>query len=65
MSPVITLADAIRGLVGEKRALGYKYVSEERALARFELFCASTFPVFDGSPERRSRRGSPRLGGGR
>ena len=44
MSPVITLADAIRGLVGEKRALGYKYVSEERALARFELFCAGAFP---------------------
>ena len=44
MSPVITLADAIRGLVTEKRALGYKYVSEERALARFELFCAGAFP---------------------
>ena len=33
---MITLADAIAGLVAEKRALGYKYVSEERALARFE-----------------------------
>ena len=44
MSAVITLADAIAGLVAEKRAVGYKYVSEERALARFELFCAGEFP---------------------
>jgi integrase/recombinase XerD len=44
VSPVITLADAITGLVVEKRALGYKYVSEERALARFEVFCAGEFP---------------------
>jgi integrase/recombinase XerD len=44
VSSVITLADAIRGLVAEKRALGYKYVSEERALARFEVFCAGAFP---------------------
>ena len=44
MSSVITLADAIAGLVAEKRAVGYKYVSEERALARFELFCAGEFP---------------------
>ena len=44
MSSVISLADAIAGLVAEKRALGYKYVSEERALARFEAFCASEFP---------------------
>lgn len=47
MSPVITLAGAIAGLVAEKRALGYKYVSEERALARFEAFCASEFPGVD------------------
>ena len=44
MSAEITLADAIAGLVAEKRALGYKYVSEERALARFLTFCASEFP---------------------
>ena len=44
MSAAITLADAIAGLVAEKRAVGYKYVSEERALARFEVFCASEFP---------------------
>jgi integrase/recombinase XerD len=44
MSAEIKLAGAITGLVGEKRALGYKYVSEERALARFEVFCASEFP---------------------
>jgi len=40
----IVLADAIAGLVTEKRALGYKYVSEERALARYAAFCASEFP---------------------
>ena len=47
MSAEITLADAIAGLVAEKRALGYKYVSEERALARFDAFCASEFPGLD------------------
>jgi integrase/recombinase XerD len=44
VSSVITLAGAITGLVAEKRAVGYKYVSEERALARFEVFCAGEFP---------------------
>ena len=44
MTDEIELADAITGLVAEKRALGYKYVSEERALARFEAFCAREFP---------------------
>ena len=44
MSAAITLAEAISGLVCEKRALGYKYVSEERALARFEAFCAERVP---------------------
>ena len=44
MSSVISLADAIAGLVAEKRSVGYKYVSEERVLARFEAFCASEFP---------------------
>ena len=44
MSVQITLATAIQGLVCEKRATGYKYVSEERALARFEVFCSSEFP---------------------
>jgi integrase/recombinase XerD len=47
MSAEITLASAITGLVTEKRALGYKYVSEERALARFSAFCASAFPGLD------------------
>ena len=47
MSAEITLADAIAGLVAEKRAVGYKYVSEERALARFKAFCASEFPGLD------------------
>jgi integrase/recombinase XerD len=44
VSSVITLAGAIAELVAEKRAVGYKYVSEERALARFEVFCAGEFP---------------------
>ena len=44
MTGEIKLAGAIAGLVAEKRALGYKYVSEERALARFDAFCASEFP---------------------
>ena len=44
MTGEIELAGAITELVAEKRALGYKYVSEERALARFHAFCASEFP---------------------
>jgi integrase/recombinase XerD len=44
VSSVITLADAITGLLAEKRAVGYKYVSEERALARYAAFSASEFP---------------------
>ena len=47
MSAEIKLAGAITGLVAEKRALGYKYVCEERALARFDAFCASEFPGLD------------------
>ena len=47
MSAEIELASAIAGLVAEKRALGYKYVCEERVLARFEVFCASEFPGLD------------------
>jgi integrase/recombinase XerD len=47
MSAVVSLADAIAGLIAEKRATGYKYVSEERALARFDAFCASGFPGMD------------------
>ncbi len=44
MSAEITLASAIAGLIAEKRATGYKYMSEGRALARFKVFCASEFP---------------------
>jgi len=47
MTAVITLASAITGLVAEKRATGYKYVSEERTLARFEAFSATEFPGVD------------------
>ena len=44
MSAAITLADAISGLVAEKRAVGYKYRAEERMLDRFEAFCRREFP---------------------
>jgi integrase/recombinase XerD len=44
MSPDITLVDAITALVAQKRAVGYKYASEERVLVRFAAFCRSEFP---------------------
>jgi integrase/recombinase XerD len=47
VSAELELPGAIAGLVAEKRALGYKYVSEERTLARFNAFCASEFPGLD------------------
>src|SRR5262249_48890410 len=51
MIPDITLAEAITALVAEKRAVGYKYVAEERVLARFAAFCRSQFPG-SGVPTR-------------
>ena len=53
MSPDITLTDAITALVAEKRAVGYKYVAEERVLARFAAFCRSEFPGL-GAPDQAS-----------
>jgi integrase len=47
MSAAITLADAIAALVGEKRAVGYKYDAEARVLARFEAFTRREFPGLD------------------
>jgi integrase/recombinase XerD len=47
MSTDITMADAITALVTQKRAVGYKYASEERVLARFAAFCRSEFPGLD------------------
>ncbi|HYB24297.1 MAG TPA: site-specific integrase, partial [Solirubrobacteraceae bacterium] len=47
MSTAVSLADAISGLVSEKRALGYKYRAEALVLGRFEAFCASEFPGVD------------------
>lgn len=44
MTPDIELADAITALVEQKRAVGYKYASEERVLARFAAFCRGEFP---------------------
>jgi integrase/recombinase XerD len=47
MSAAITLTDAIAALVGEKRAVGYKYHAEARVLARFEAFTRREFPGLD------------------
>lgn len=47
MSAAITLAGAIAALVGEKRAVGYKYDAEARVLARFEAFTRREFPGLD------------------
>jgi integrase/recombinase XerD len=44
MTAEVDLADAITALVAQKRAVGYKYVSEERVLARFEAFSRGEFP---------------------
>jgi integrase/recombinase XerD len=39
-----TLAEAITALVAQKRAVGFKYLAEERVLARFAVFCRAEFP---------------------
>ena len=65
MTAGITLADAIAGLVAEKRAVGYKYVSEERALAASGRSAPASSPAWTRSRELPSRRGSPRRGRGR
>ena len=39
----MTLAEAIAALVAEKRAVGFKYVAEERVLTRFAAFCRTEF----------------------
>jgi site-specific recombinase XerD len=44
MTADIDLADAITALVAQKRAVGYKYDTEERVLARFEQFCRAELP---------------------
>jgi integrase/recombinase XerD len=44
MSTDITMADAITALVAQKRAVGYKYATEARVLARFAAFCRAEFP---------------------
>lgn len=42
-SSPITLTDAITALVTEKRAVGFTYVTEERVLTRFAVFCRTEF----------------------
>jgi site-specific recombinase XerD len=44
MNDGLTLAGALTALAAEKRAVGYKYDTEERVLARFEAFCRAEFP---------------------
>ncbi|MDQ1305205.1 MAG: hypothetical protein QG671_1036 [Actinomycetota bacterium] len=39
----ITLNEAITAVVMEKRAVGFKYVAEERVLTRFAVFCRTEF----------------------
>ena len=53
MSPAITMDGAITALVAEKRAVGFKYDTEERVLARFAAFSASQFPGLQ-APDRAS-----------
>jgi integrase/recombinase XerD len=45
--PSITLTEAITALVTEKRAVGFKYVTEERVLTRFSAFCRTEFGGLD------------------
>ena len=47
MTPAITMAEAITAVVTEKRAVGYKYVAEEKVLVRFAAFCHGEFPGLD------------------
>jgi integrase/recombinase XerD len=47
VSAGITLSDAIKALVAEKRAVGYKYHAEQQVLTRFEAFNRSQFPGLD------------------
>jgi integrase/recombinase XerD len=42
-----TLTEAITALVTEKRAVGFKYVAEERVLTRFAAFCRTEFGQLD------------------
>ncbi len=44
MNPAITMDGAITALVAGKRAVGFKYDTKERVLARFAAFSASQFP---------------------
>lgn len=46
-SSPFTLTEAITALVTEKRAVGFKYVTEERVLTRFAAFCRTEFGVLD------------------
>ena len=53
MSADITMLDAITALVAQKRAVGYKYASEERVLVRFAAFSRDQFPGL-AAPSRAS-----------
>lgn len=47
MRTVLTLTDSVRAIVAEKRAVGYKYDSEEVILHRFLAFTHSQFPELE------------------
>jgi integrase/recombinase XerD len=47
VNDTMNLAGAITALAAEKRAVGYKYDTEERILTRFEAFCRAGFPGLD------------------
>jgi integrase/recombinase XerD len=47
VNDMMSLATAITALAAEKRAVGYKYATEERILARFEAFSREEFPGLD------------------
>jgi len=49
----ITLTEAITALATEKRAVGFKYVAEERVLTRFAAFCRTEFGEL-GAPTQAS-----------
>jgi integrase/recombinase XerD len=51
VSAAITLEEAITALVAEKRAVGCKFGTEARILARFAVFCRAEFPGLE-APDR-------------
>ena len=61
MSTPLTLIDAIKTMVAQKRTVGYKYEAEEAVLYRFVAFTRSQFPDWRPSPRFLPMPGSRRL----